>query len=241
MSRTHVACSALLAAALLSSACSSLAPRTDANASPTVPAALAVYRENFAADGALYTVDAAASELRIHVYRGGRAAKLGHNHVLTAPRLQGRVLLPGDDPAQAQFSLRLRFDELTIDDPLLRERIGGGFAGTRSNEDIEGTRRNMLKSVEATRYPDVIINSVGVRGDWPVLVAEIALSLHGTTRIERVPLRVDREPAGLTASGSFAIRQTDYGITPYALLGGLLAVEDPLAIEFVLRAVPVSR
>lgn len=228
-----------LAAVLLNSACSSIPPQP-ANAGDAVPAALTVYRASFAEAGQRYAIDPVASELRVYVYRGGRAAKLGHNHVLSAPRLQGQVLLPGDDPAQAQFSLRLRLDELQVDDPALRERTGGGFADARSNEDIEGTRRNLLKSLEAVRYPDVIINSLSVRGDWPVLVADVALTLHGVTRIERLPLRVQRDADGVQVRGSFAIRQSDFGVTPYALLGGLLAVEDPLVIEFSLRARPAS-
>jgi hypothetical protein len=40
----------------------------------------------------------------------------------------------------------------------------------------------------------------------------------------------------LQASGRFAVRQSDFGITPFAILGGALAVDDTVAIDFTVRA-----
>ena len=40
----------------------------------------------------------------------------------------------------------------------------------------------------------------------------------------------------LRARGSLAIRQSDFGIAPFSILGGALTVQDVLAIEFDLLA-----
>ena len=212
------------------------------SASPAIPRApLSAadgngYRDTLAGAGTRYAIDAAASQLSIHVFRGGRAARLGHNHVLGAPQLEGRILVPDEDPTQTQFSLRLRLDQLEVDAPGARQRTGGNFAAPRSASDVEGTRRNLLKSLDADRYPDVVINSRTVAGDWPVFVAELAVTLHGVTRSERVPLQVSRNNDTLHVRGALALRQSDYGITPYSVLGGVLTVQDALAIEFALQA-----
>lgn len=226
-------CGALLLTALLS-ACQSSAPRADA--APALP-----YREKLEGSGPLYVLDPAASKVLIYVFRGGAAASHGHNHVLNAPKFDGRVLLGGDDPAQAQFSLRFRFDQLQVDWDALRVGVGGNFAEPRSPEDIEGTRKNMLKSLEAEQYPELVVNSVKIAGDWPVLVADVDISLHGVTRRQTVMLKVQRTDDEVLADGNFVLRQSDFGIKPLSVLGGLLSVQDEIAVEFDLVADRVAR
>lgn len=224
-----------LALALLLAACQTAPSVPDAGTASDQPAP-AAYREQLDGGGRHYRIDTAASQLRIFVFRGGSAARLGHNHVMTAPQLQGHLQLP-DDVRQAQFSLRARFDQLQIDDPALRAQTGDAFAGVRSVDDIDGTGRNMRKSVEAEAYPEIVVNSGAIAGDWPVLVADIAVTLHGVTRMQPVVLHLRRDAARLQVRGSFAIRQSDFGIKPFSVLGGVMAVQDALAIEFELSAV----
>ncbi|MFT4046646.1 MAG: YceI family protein [Solimonas sp.] len=225
---------ASIAAALAFAACQSAAPRPDSASSPADPA-LAQYRSALSGDGLLYRLDAAASSVMIYVFRDGSAAKYGHNHVLTAPQLEGQVRV-ADALRDAAFSLRFRLDQLQIDDAALRRQTGGQFTTERSAADIEGTQRNMLKSLDAAQYPDVVVNSISVAGDWPVAVARVAITLHGITREQTLPLTVQRDAQGLRISGRFALRQTDYGVRPFSILGGALGVQDEIAVAFELRA-----
>ena len=48
--------------------------------------------------------------------------------------------------------------------------------------------------------------------------------------------RVEAEEKTITVSGKLAFNQTDFGITPYALLGGAIAVKDGLALRFRIQA-----
>ena len=50
----------------------------------------------------------------------------------------------------------------------------------------------------------------------------------------QIPVNVEGLPERLGASASFVLRQSDFGITPYSALGGLLAVQDAIVIEFKL-------
>lgn len=195
-----------------------------------------------ASGGRAYRVEASQSTVRIYAYRAGSARRLGHNHILGAEQFEGEVRIAGDDPALAGFVLRAPLAALRIDEAEWRSALGGAFDSARSTEDIDGTRRNLLgeKGLDATRYPEVVLRSVAVAGDWPVLVVRLAVSLHGQTREQDLVLRVEHDEQSLRARGSFLLRQSDFGLTPFSVLGGLLAVQDAVAIDVDLRAVAGS-
>ncbi|MES0872642.1 YceI family protein [Sinimarinibacterium thermocellulolyticum] len=231
---------ALLAALLWLGACQTPVPRAPAAANGAAPALdlPARYRERHAAGATVYRVDPAASDVRIYVFRGGRAAGLGHNHVLSAPTFDGYVSLDGEAAHTAQFDLRFAFEDLSIDDPALRAATGGSFAGVRSEADIAGTRRNMLgeRVLDVARHPDLRVHSLAVEGDWPMLVARIAVDWRGKRREYDVLVHVERDGEALRARGELVLRQTDFGIRPLAVLGGVIAVQDAVGVRFDLRA-----
>lgn len=171
-------------------------------------------------------IDPAASLIAITVRRGGPLARLGHDHVVAARTVAGSV-----DPALDRAALRFRLDELTVDEPMLRAEAG---LDTQPSPDaIAGTRRNMLTRVlDAERHPwvDVAIERTGAA------TVSAAITLHGVTRRYDVPVTLAQDAGGLHASGTLALRQSDFGLVPFAVLGGALAVQDELALRFDLRA-----
>lgn len=220
-------------------ACQTLSPEP---AQQVGPLQLAQLQQSFqsrsANAGQRYRLNAAASQVHIYAFRAGAARKAGHNHVLSVSQFEGELLLPSENPADAAFAIRVPLNALVIDDAALRTATGGNFVSPRSADDIAGTRQNLLgaKGLDAERFPDLWLHSVAIAGDWPVLVAEVATTLHGVTATQPVVLRVERDPQGLRARGGFALRQTDFGLMPFSVLGGLLAVQDEVAIDFDLRA-----
>ncbi|MDP9141362.1 MAG: YceI family protein [Pseudomonadota bacterium] len=233
-----------LALLLALGACQSPAPKVADTASTSASTVdlTSDYMARLTAGAAVYQVDAAISDLRIYVFRGGKAAKLGHNHVLSAPRFEGYVSVPSEAVADAAFDLQFRFDELQIDDPALREQTGGNFAGARSEADIAGTTKNMLgpSVLNASERPFVRIRSLSIAGDWPMLVSIVAIDMHDATREREVLLQVERDDQQLRARGELVLRQTEFGVTPLSILGGVIAVQDPVAIRFDLRAKRIS-
>lgn len=227
-------------AALGLASCSLLAPQppappAEASAVPVL-ADIKEARAAAADDGAtLYAIDAAASELRIFVFRGGLAPTRGKNHVLSAPTLDGFVALRSKRATNAGFMLGFDARELALDAPALRKAVGGSFTKPLSAEQIEGTRANMLGEsvldLEARR-PDVVLRSVEIGGDWPILVARVEVALHGRTQIYDSLMEVRREAERLVAEGSLVIRQSDFGITPMSVFGGLIGLQDPVGIEY---------
>src|SRR5690242_13846333 len=71
-------------------------------------------------------VIAEESLLQILVHRGGAMARLGHNHVIASHQLAGSVYVT-DDPLQTRFDISFPVNELTVDEPALREQAGPDF------------------------------------------------------------------------------------------------------------------
>lgn len=186
--------------------------------------------------GPVYRLDASRSVVRIYAFRAGTAARLGHNHVLNAPQFSGWVYLPQEQVADARFDLEFRLDALTLDDPQERARLGDAFASTPSAGALQRTREHMLgaDNLDAERFPFLRIHSLQVRGELPKLAVQVQIELHGQIREMWVPLDVTRQDEQLQARGAMVLRQTDFGIRPYSVLGGFLAVQDELVIEFSL-------
>lgn len=134
--------------------------------------------------------------------------------------------------------LRLRLDELVLDEPALRSATGGMFATELSDAAVLQTRDHMLGAAnfDAARYPELELAIRGAVGGEPRAVVDATLVLHGVARSILLPLRVQLDDEQLQVDGSFAFRQSDFGVAPYSAAGGLLAVEDAVAVEFHLAA-----
>jgi hypothetical protein len=103
------------------------------------------------------------------------------------------------------------------------KEVGGAFAGTGMTEEgTRKTREHMLaeKIKNAQRFPNIGLSAQNVYGELPKLGLDMALTLHGIQRRQLIPTTVRVEGGALTATGSFVIRQTDYGITPSSAMGG---------------------
>jgi hypothetical protein len=201
------------------------------------PAALSEqYAQLGAAGGRVMRLQPDASEIRVHVFRAGRAVNLGHNHVLSAPEFEGYLYWPEQGSAASRFDLVFRLDQLVFDVPGHRAALGSAFAAVLSDQAIAATREHMLgpDNMQADRYPLVRIRSLEITGEAPKFAARIAIELHGQTREMRVPLTVTGLPQCINASGSLVLRQSDFGVQPYSVMGGLLAVQDDVVLEFSL-------
>jgi len=190
--------------------------------------------------GRLERLDAAASALRIHVFRAGRAARLGHNHVLAVPRLEGMSWRPDEGMAGACFELQFRLDEMLLDAPELRAALGLGWASVLSAQAVAATRANMLGdgSLQAEAFPWVRIRSLQIVGEAPKLAARVEIELHGQRREQWLPLHAEIGADGVKVRGALVLRQSDFGITPFSVGAGLLAVSDELVVEFELQTQP---
>lgn len=195
-----------------------------------------VYAELGKSGGKVFTLAPKLSAIKIYAFRTGTAAMLGHNHVLSSPQFSGFIYLPEDGISAARFDLEFRLDQLEIDRPENRANLGSAFSSVPSPGSIKRTRDHMLgaNNLQADRFPFVRIHSVRIAGEIPKLAAKVQVELHGQQREMWLPLSVEGLPERLSASGSLVLRQSDFGVQPYSVLGGFLAVQDELVIEFSL-------
>lgn len=188
----------------------------------------AYYREAAAQGMPVLRVDPAASVIVIEVYRGGSLARLGHDHVIASHDLRGFVA-----PRAQRADLYLRLDRLVVDEPELRKQAG--FDTQPSDEDIAGTRRNMLTSMEAERFPFALVRITSDGGSEEPLM-NVTVAAHGVERTVRVPVHVEASGGSLVATGRVALKQTDFGVTPLSVLGGAITVKDEMTVRFAIRA-----
>lgn len=163
------------------------------------------------------------NELRVIVFRGGAAARLGHNHVLRAADLH--VDWPAAGP-----TMRFRLDALEVDPPALRAALGPVFASVVDDGDRAGTRTNLLKALQADANPEVAVRTLQQVGEGARRAVEAEITLHGVVCRQWFVVQVE----GKRARGEVVIRQSDFGIQPFTVMGGLLAVKDELVVQFEL-------
>lgn len=197
-----------------------------------------IYADLGKAGGKVFTLSPKSSAIRIYVFRAGASARFGHNHVLSAPDFTGFVYLPDGGPSGVRFDLEFRLDQLEIDNPVYRSNLGQAFSTPVPQDAAQGTRENMLgdNNLQAARFPWVRIHSLQVAGEAPKFAARVQVEMHGQKREMDVPLTVEGLPQSISVSGSLVLRQSDFGVRPYSILGGALAVQDEVVIDFKLAA-----
>lgn len=208
-------------------ACQTLPPPSD-SAVLAEPAAAEI---SVAPDAPRFAVDPQASEVRLLVYRDGPLARFGHNHVLTG-RVEGEIRA-GDTAAGSAFRLEIPVDSFMVDLPAARAEEGAEFAAQVSEQARRDTCENMLgeEVLDAGKHRLIRIASVALAGPrWnPTVTARV--TLRGAERNVRFPAAVFRNGDALEVIAGFRLRQSDFGITPFAAFGGGLLVRDSIDIR----------
>jgi polyisoprenoid-binding protein YceI len=167
-------------------------------------------------------IDTGRSSLTIHVDKAGLLSAAGHEHWVNAPIENGAV-----DSAGANPSVRL-----SIDAGRLAVKPDKGLSG-KDQAEVQTIMQN--KVLESSKYPQIVFQSTQVRraGDraWKV---SGDLTLHGATR----PVTFDVAQDNDAYVGKVRIKQTDFGIQPIRVGGGVVKVKDELEIQFRVYTAP---
>ena len=188
------------------------------------------YRQRLVQGQAVFRVDSGRSLVVIEVRRGGTLARFGHDHVVASRDVAGFVA-----PEAGRADLHVPLDALVVDDPGLRAQAG--LDTVPSADDVVGTRRNMLEKVLQTgRYPDALIAVRDLGPGTGVRRLRAEVTLHGATVAVDVDARIDREADEIAVTGTLPLDQSWFGIVPFSILGGALAVQDRVIVRFRIRA-----
>jgi len=184
-----------------------------------------------------YRIDAQRSEVLVLVYRDGRMASLGHNHVVAVRQLSGDVVV-ATDLARSRWQLQFPVAALSVDDPQLRAAQGEDFHTRLDDAAIAGTREHMLGAalLDAAHCPLIHLQSEQIHAgdDGLRLATRILVRDHAT--VVDVPVALQRSADELIASGEFDLTHSELGLTPYSVALGALRVADRIHVRYRLVA-----
>lgn len=227
----------MVALALLIAAC---APQIRETAPEPQPAARQVpenfpsqnYEQAAALGQPIYRIDPARSLVTLTVRRSGTLARLGHDHVVASHGAQGYV-----SPQAGRADLYFSLDELTVDEPALR--VEAGLDTQPSESDIAGTRANMLgKVLQSQQHPFALIRVNRMEQIPEGMRLSVEMILSGVTRVYEVMAQSETQTASsdIRVTGAFEFDQSDFGITPFSILGGMIKVQDRISLRFRIHA-----
>jgi len=180
------------------------------------------------------TINASDSQVVILVGKAGLMSFAGHAHEVVAPAARGRVTFDPLDLPHASVSLEFDAAALRV--------MGTG----ESASDLSTVQATMLSDrvLDVAHFPKIDFQSrnvsVALHGaNAADVTIEGDMTLHGKSRPMTIRASAALDAAGgVTARGSFTIKQTDFGIVPVTAAGGTIRVKDELDIQFVLKASP---
>jgi polyisoprenoid-binding protein YceI len=232
MMRSRTLALALLITAVMS--CRTQPPQPPQAPQPLPDFPLEVYRP--AVGTTIYQIDGDHSRADILVRHGGKLALFGHDHVVSATRFYGYIRLVANDFTRSQADVRLALNSLIVDDPAMREQFA--LDTELTPRDNEKTSANMHGKVLQTDFWPQVHLKVEMTGGTPdAPEARLTMRLHGEEQSFPITFKAAGMGTGqIQADGSFSLRQSDYGITPFSILGGGLQVLDQVDVTFQLQA-----
>jgi hypothetical protein len=189
-----------------------------------------------------YAVDQDQSEVYWRIYRAGLMARLGHNHVISAGQLDGSVTM-GGDPSATTWSLTIPVQGLVVDDPSIRARHGQDFSSEPSQNDVEGTKTNMLSEgvLNGEVYAEIRLRGTGFTGSLADAMLPVEIELLGRTIPMTLPAAIEIEGDAVTVSGEFRLTHTELGMMPFTALGGAMSVGEEIDFSYRIHAVAGDR
>ena len=183
--------------------------------------------QSLARDSVVYEL-APSSRLVVRTGKAGLFGFAGHEHLIQARELSGRIVYYPQQPESSHVTVSIATDRLEVLTPADTAEIRKVTAATRT--DV----------LDVAQYPEITLTSQAVEAVGDTLLVRAALTMKGQTRTVPLVVRVRIGPDTLRATTTFTVRQSDYGIRPYrGGPGGTVRVAD--AVTFDIDAVALRR
>ncbi len=160
-------------------------------------------------------IDVQRSTITIHVGKAGLLSAAGHEHWINAPISSGTIR---ESPSPyVEFTIETA--KMTVKpDPKVDAKTEATIQKDMEEMTLETKKfpKITFRSSRAEKLPD---------GQWKV---EGDLSLHGVTK----PVSVTVKRTGDSYTARIVLKQTDFGIKPIVVGGGMIKVKNELEIDF---------
>src|SRR5579862_8686928 len=160
-------------------------------------------------------IDTQRSTITIHVSKSGLLSAAAHNHTVVAPISSGALVESG----VSRIEFRIETAKMTVQpDPKI---------DAKDQATIQTHMEEM--TLETKKFPEITFRSSHVQkladGQWKV---DGDLSLHGVTKTISLTVKQAGEPYTTHA----VLKQTDFGITPLSIGGGMIKVKNEVELDF---------
>lgn len=164
-------------------------------------------------------IDTQRSTITIHVGKSGLLSAAAHDHTVNAPISSGAILESGNQ----RVEFRVETAKMTV----------------KPDPKIDASDQAMIQThmeemtLETKKFPEITFRSSHVQklaaGQWKV---DGDLSLHGVTK----PVSLTVKQDGDSWTTHTVLKQTDFGIKPISIGGGIIKVKNEVEIDFQIFA-----
>jgi polyisoprenoid-binding protein YceI len=167
-------------------------------------------------------IDSQRSSITIHVGKAGLLSAAGHDHSIAAPISSG--VLQEAPVQRVQFTVETA--KMSVKpDPKVDAKTQAAIQKDMEEMTLE-TRKFPQITFRSTRVERLADGQYKVEGD---------LSLHGVTK----PVGLTVKRTGNSFTARTVLKQTDFGIKPISVGGGMIKVKNEVEIDFVIVPRPV--
>jgi hypothetical protein len=164
-------------------------------------------------------LDMQRSTITIHVGKSGMLSAAAHDHTIIAPISSGTVR----ESTAPHIELTIETAKMTVKpDPKI---------DAKDQATIQTHMEEMV--LETKKYPEIAFRSSRIEriadGQWKV---DGDLSLHGVTK----PVSLNVKQSGDSWTTHTVLKQTDFGIKPISIGGGMIKVKNEVEIDFQMFA-----
>jgi polyisoprenoid-binding protein YceI len=164
-------------------------------------------------------IDTGRSTITIHVGKAGLFSAAAHDHTIDAPIASGTMRESG--APHIEFTVEAA--KMTVrPDPKV---------DAKTQATIQADMETM--TLEVMKFPQIAFHSSRVEkigeGQWKV---DGDLALHGVTK----PVSLTVRQTGEAFTTRTVIKQTDFGIKPISIGGGMVKVKNEVEIDFQIFA-----
>ena len=160
-------------------------------------------------------IDAERSSIVVHVGKAGLLSAAGHEHWITAPISSGTVR--ESPPAYVEFTIQTTKMAVKPDPKV----------DAKTQAEVQKDMEDL--TLETGKFPQIAFRSTRIEksgeAQWKV---EGLLSLHGVTK----PVSLAVRRVGDSYAAHTVLKQTDFGIKPVSVGGGLVKVKNEVEIDF---------
>ena len=173
------------------------------------------------AQDSIVFVLAADSRFEVKTGKSGLFSFAGHEHLIRAHHVTGRIVLFAGDPARSHVEIVVPTDSLEVLTPPDTEEIRKVTAALRT------------EVLDVADFPEIRFASTVVAPAPGGLHVTGTLTIVGQSREVSADVQTAMGTDTLRATGGFAVKQTAFGIRPYrGGPGNIVRVADQVTFQF---------